>query len=765
MASDQNTEDRLRSALANRYTIEREIGVGGMATVYLATDLRHERQVAVKVLDQELAQSLGADRFLREIKTAANLTHPHILPLHDSGEADGFLFYVMPYVKGESLRARLTKEKQLPVEDAVQITREIADALAYAHREGVIHRDVKPANIMLEEGHAILADFGVAQAVAEAKDQRITRTGTSLGTPSYMSPEQASGERDLDGRSDQYALGCVLYEMLAGQPPFTGVQTEAVVRQHLTEEPPSVTQVRPSVTEEVAKVIVRALSKSPADRFRTCGEMAAALALTTSPVQRQSKRLPNLVWIGLVAVLLVIAGGVISIFTPAGEPEHPRTAIAVLPFQNLSADGPHAYFAGGLHDELLTQLAKVAALKVISRTSVMGYVGTNLPPLRQIASELGVGSVVEGSVQVVGDRLRVNVQLIDARTDEHLWAESYDRTLDDAFAIQSDVAQRVVVAVGATLGGSEQQSLAEVPTANAEAYRLYLQGQEYWRRPEYQRQNWEIAQQFYERALALDLTFALAHAALSTVHGWMWWFRYDTSPERLARQREEAEIALRLAPDLPQAHIAMARVHFIGRRDWQAALEEYGIALQALPNDAELWAWIGYLHRRLGNWDEVDAAFEKATQLDPRATNLFRELGGGTYQLTRRYADAIAALNQALTLAPDLHGAAVSKGLVYLNWKGELDTLRAVLEQAPPGPWREQRAELLLLDRNPDSLLALLGSAADAVFEGNSFPTSLYAAWAHRLRSDDVAAGPRRSRPGLGWARAATRGAAGGPLA
>ncbi len=239
MASKQSTEERLRSALADRYTIEREIGSGGMATVYLAQDLKHEREVAVKVLDPDLAQTLGAERFLREIKTAANLTHPHILPLHDSGEADGFLFYVMPYVKGESLRARLTKEKQLPVEDAVQITREIADALAYAHEEGVIHRDVKPANIMLEAGHAVLADFGVAQAVAEAKDERLTRTGASLGTPAYMSPEQATGERDLDGRSDQYALGCVLFEMLSGETPFTGPTPAAILARQISERLPT----------------------------------------------------------------------------------------------------------------------------------------------------------------------------------------------------------------------------------------------------------------------------------------------------------------------------------------------------------------------------------------------------------------------------------------------------------------------------------------------------------------------------------------------
>ncbi|MCH7683985.1 MAG: protein kinase [Gemmatimonadetes bacterium] len=750
-----DTLARLKTALADRYAIEGEIGAGGMATVYLAEDLKHHRKVAIKVLRPELAAVLGAERFLKEIEVTANLRHPHILPLFDSGEADGFLYYVMPYVEGESLRDRLNREKQLPVEDALQIAREVADALGSAHRHDVIHRDIKPENILLEEGHAVVADFGIARAIHAAGGEQLTETGLAVGTPAYMSPEQAMGSKELDGRSDLYSLGCVLYEMLAGQPPFTGATVESIVHQQIAVEPRPVTELRPAVPAEVVAALSRVLSKAPADRFSPAAQFAEALAkresaavvATPMPVPRptlRSWRRP-----ALLGMVLVVAVGAALVVGRWIGPDYPRTAIAVLPFQNLSAEGPYAYFASGLHDELLSQLAKVAALKVISRTSVMGYAGTNLPPLRQIASELGVGSIVEGSVQIVGDRLRVIVQLIDAATDEHLWSQTYDRTLDDAFAIQSDVAQRVVAAVGATLGGSEQLSLAEAPTANAEAYRLYLQGREYFRRPGFLRQNWEIAQQLYERALALDSGFTLAHAALSRVHGLMWLVRYDPAPERLARQREEAETALRLAPDLPQAHIAMGQVHYIGRGDWQAALEEYGIALQALPNDGELWGLVGYARRRLGNWDEVDAAFEKSAQLDPRNANLFYDIGGITYQLTRRYADAIGAFNRALTLAPDLHAAAVFKGLVYLNWKGELDTLRAVLEQLPSdaalggfGTAREQRVVLLLRERNPDSLLALLGSARDAVFEGYAFflPTSLYAAWAHELRGDDVAA-------------------------
>ena len=275
----------LASALADRYTVERELGAGGMAVVYLARDLKHERKVAVKVLRPELAAAIGADRFLREIRIAANLNHPHILPLHDSGEADGYLYYVMPYAKGESLRDRMDREKQLPLADAVNIASEVADALGSAHRNNVIHRDIKPENILLEEGHAVVADFGVARAIEEAEETKLTETGIAIGTPAYLSPEQATGERELDGRSDIYALGCVLYEMLAGQPPFSGPTVESVVRQHLAADPQSVTAVRPTVPVEVEAAVSKALAKAPADRHQCAEDLAAALSAAASVVQ------------------------------------------------------------------------------------------------------------------------------------------------------------------------------------------------------------------------------------------------------------------------------------------------------------------------------------------------------------------------------------------------------------------------------------------------------------------------------------------------
>ncbi len=714
--------ERLRDALADRYRIVRELGRGGMATVYLAEDLKHRRRVAIKVIDPDLAAEIGPDRFLREVEIAAQLNHPHILPLHDSGAADGQFYYVMPHIEGESLRARLDREGQLPVEDALRLAREIAGALGYAHDHGIVHRDIKPENVLLSGGMALVADFGIARATGasatQGRTQVATQAGMTLGTPRYMSPEQAS-DGVVDGRTDLYALACVLYEMLAGQPPFVAPTTEGVIRQHLTVEAHPVTELRPTVSRGVAAAIARGLAKLSADRYATAAGFAEALAHPES------------------AMLAAVP-------TRSG---HECRAIAVLPFQNLSADGPHAYFAGGLHDELLTQLAKVAALKVISRTSVMGYQGTS-KLLKQIAVELGVGSVVEGSVQVLGERLRVNVQLIDAATDEHLWAERYDRTLDDAFAIQSEVAQEVVAAVGAVLTSDEQGRIAAPPTANAEAYRLYLQGRDYWTRPGYVRQNCEIAQRLYERSLGLDRDFALAHAELSQVHGQMYWLRYDPSPARAARQREEAESAMRLAPNLPQAHIAMGLVHYWGRRDYRRALDEFAIGLEGLPNDADVWLWKGAIHRRLGNWNEVLAAFETATQLNPRDADLFFDLGGNTNRFMHRYADAVQAYDQALNLAPDHHEAAIARAWTYVRWQGQLDTLRVALSRVP----REaelaggvgaaaDRASLLLWERNAEGLLKMIRVERVDIFEYQDcfLPGALYAAWANQLLGDHLA--------------------------
>ena len=752
--------DKLNASLAGRYEIQRQLGAGGMATVFLARDVRHRRPVAIKVLHPELAGLLGPERFLREIETAAALNHPHILPLHDSGTADGLLYYVMPYVAGESLRARLEREHQLPVQDALRLAGDVAEALDYAHRQGVIHRDIKPENILLAEQHALVSDFGIARAVAAAGGEKLTATGLAFGTPAYMSPEQAAGTQEVDGRSDQYSLACVLYEMLAGQPPFTGSTAASLVYQHLSVAPRPVTNLRPAVPEGVERVLERALAKTAADRFGTVVEFATAIgnlepqAATESPIaapRPPARRLWRLALVGAaVAVVAVSAYLLPHRDRPApapARPTHGRSEIAVLPFQNLSGDGPNAYFAGGLHEELLTQLAKLASLKVISRTSVMGYQGTS-KPLRQIANELGVGSVVEGSVQVVGQRLRVNVQLIDAATDEHLWAESYDRTLDDAFAIESEVAQRIVEAVGAAFTSIEQRRLTAAPTANAEAYQLYLQGTEYLSRPGFRKPNLESAQQLFQQALALDSSFAAAHALLARAHVHLYWSGFDPSPARLERGRAEAMAALRLAPDLPEAHGAMAWVFFASRAH-QRAVEEVTIALEGNPNDAVLWRLKALNLRRLGRWKETIAAFERAAQLAPRDADLFYFVGGHTYRRLRRYPEAARAYERALSLAPEKRDPAAMIGWTYFFWQGQLDSLRAILARLPSDAdltpyWNlaGHRAELLLYERHADSLLMMSEMARPNLAAGATFfrSSALYAGWAHRLRGDHEAA-------------------------
>ncbi len=375
-----HVDARLRAALAGRYAIERELGRGGMATVYLADDVKHRRVVAVKVLRPELAASLGPERFLREVEIAARLNHPHILALYDSGEADGFLFYVMPHIKGESLRVKLERERQLPVEEALAITRHVASALSHAHAHHVIHRDIKPENILLHEGEAMVADFGIALAVNAAADRRVTHTGFAVGTPEYMSPEQGTGDRTLDARSDVYSLACVLYEMLAGEPPYTGPTAQALIAKVMVDPVPAVRRLRPTVPPGVDQALRKALAKAPADRFASMAAFTDALSAPAAP------RPPS---------------------------------VAVLPFRNLSADPENEYFADGITEDVIAHLSKVRALKVISRASVMPFKHRE-QSLKEIAARLEAATLLDGSVRRAGDRVRLVAQLVDAETGRNL---------------------------------------------------------------------------------------------------------------------------------------------------------------------------------------------------------------------------------------------------------------------------------------------------------------------------------------------------------
>lgn len=447
--------------------------------------------------------------------------------------------------------------------------------------------------------------------------------------------------------------------------------------------------------------------------------------------------------VGAAAVLLL--AGVLALgrwlSARAEGARRPRSALAVLPFENLSADPSRAYFAGGLHDELLARLGKVSSLTIVGRRSVSGYEHTS-KSLRQIAEELGVGSIVEGSIQVVGNRVRVVVELLDPRNDRQLWANVYDRSLGDVLTVQGDIAREIVGAVGATLTPAEAGAIAAAPTRNAEAYQFFLQGLDYQRRPGLLRRNFEIAQQLYERALALDPAFALGHAELSSVHWGLYELRYDRTAARLEMARREAETALRLAPDLPQAHLAAGLTTYLVRGDQRAALDEFDLGLRGAPNDAELWAWIGRVHRNLGNWDSASIAFDHARKLDPRDADLFVSIGNTLHYL-HRYREAIEAYRHALLLAPDLVQPHLSLAWSYVLWKGELDTVRAVLQGLPldadPGGGGNavggQRLAELLWERRPDSILSLLHVMPPAGSE-----SALLVALTQILRRDTAAA-------------------------
>ncbi len=471
-------------ALGDRYSIERMLGRGGMAVVYLARDRKHDRPVAIKILRPEILIGRGAERLLLEIQILARLQHPNILALLDSGtteEASPRPFYVMPYVEGESLRQRLTREGPLPVAEALRLVREIGDALHYAHGQGLIHRDVKPENVLLSQGHALVADFGIARAVgAEAGDQ-LTQAGVGLGTPSYMSPEQIEGSREVDGRADQYGLACVLYELLAGQPPFTGPTAGAVMARQILDPVPPITTLRPGVPGAVRGTVERALSKVPGDRFGSVLEFLAAL---DSPE------------------------------TPAAAS---KQSIVVLPFANLSPDPDDAYFADGLMEEVIADLSRVRALTVISRTSSAKVRGTDWD-LRRIGRELGVRYALEGSVRRAGSTLRITAQLIDIESDAHLWADKYSGTVEDVFDLQERLSRRIVEALRITLSPPEDRELAERPIADVRAFEYYQRArQEYYR---YSSEGMAAARALAEHGLAVVGPNEALYGILGTVHAW-----------------------------------------------------------------------------------------------------------------------------------------------------------------------------------------------------------------------------------------------------
>jgi len=578
-------QERLQQAVGDRYRVEREIGRGGMATVFMAQDPKHGRPVAIKVLHPHLAAALGSERFLREIQIAARLQHSHIVPLYDSGQGDGLLYYVMPYIEGESLRQRLQRETQLSIDDALQIARAVAAALDYAHRHNVVHRDIKPENVMLHEGAAMVTDFGIAKAVTAAASDNLTQTGTAVGTPAYMSPEQAGGEAELDGRSDIYSLGCVVYEMLAGRTPFTGPTAQSIIAQCFAEPVPPLRSLRDTVPDGAERAVLRALAKVPGDRFATAAQFAQALG----------------------AVGASTPPGVMPVAQGGGA-----KSIAVLPFVDMSPQRDQEYFCEGIAEELINALTKIGELRIASRTSAFAFRGKDVS-IRRIGEELGVGAVLEGSVRKAGNKLRVTAQLVNVADGYHLWSERYDRDLEDVFAIQDEIAENIVKALRVMLTDREKRALERPATENVQAYEFYLRGRQYYH--QWRKKSIEYARRMFERAIALDPQFARAYAGIADCCSFLAKY-WDSSKVILEGAESYSRKALELAPDLAEAHVSRGLALSYSKR-YEEAEREFEFALRLDPTLFEAHYLYGRARFEQGKNTEAAQLFEEASRLRP----------------------------------------------------------------------------------------------------------------------------------------------------
>jgi eukaryotic-like serine/threonine-protein kinase len=712
--------DQLAEALADRYQLEEELGRGASATVYLAEDFRHGRRVAVKVLHSALGQALGAERFQREIRTQARLHHPHILPVFDSGEAvvglrsqvagadpttydlrpTTFLYYVMPYVEAGSLKDRLERRGALTLPAAMKLAQEVASALSYAHALGVIHRDLKPANILLSvTGHALLTDFGIAYAVEQdGTARRLTETGLTLGTPAYMSPEQSAGDEPVDARSDIYSLATVLYESLAGRPPFDGANARAIMARRLTEEPPPLREVRPDLPVDVERVLLRALARQPDDRFESADAFLAALtaaapvspAVSTPlppppagiPASSRRRRLRPSYTLAAVVVLAALASGMwLARHRTASAPAGPRV-VAVLPFKNLGAPGDQ-YFADGLTEEITGRLAGLSGLRVISRTSADQY-RASPQSVRTIGAELGADYVLEGSVRWAKGgsgpgRLRVTPQLIAVRDDSHLWAGTYEAELGEVFRLQAEIAAQVTAALDVALRAPEREALAAVGTKSAEAYDFYLRGMDYMDRT-FQEDDFRNAVRLFEQAVAADSSFAQAYARLSRLHAQLYWHFYDRTEARLQLAKRAADRAKALSPDLPETHTALGYYYYWGRLDYDRALREFELARRQQPSNSELLAAVGYIERRRNRWQESLAHLVEALRYDPRSGRRNFDVANN-YLSLHMFPEADHYFDRAILLSPDWSNPYVYKAWMWVSWRGDLAGARAILRR------------------------------------------------------------------------------------
>jgi serine/threonine protein kinase/Tfp pilus assembly protein PilF len=735
------------------YELLEEIGRGGQGVVYRAHQKSLNRIVALKVIGLgPWTTERHLKRFRREAEAAASLEHPGIVPIHEVGERDGQCYFSMKFVEGGQLD-EIVKHEPLSIRRAVELVAKVARTVHYAHEHGILHRDIKPGNILLDRGgEPHLTDFGLARLV-EA-DSTVTGTLDVLGTPSYMAPEQAAGNNtEISCNTDVYGLGAVLYQLLTGHPPFAGGTTYETVKLLLEAEPRPPRQLNPKIDRDLSTICLKCLDKDPKRRYSSALALAEDLEhwLKHEPIRAKPSGLftHTRKWVRrnpsttvLVTLLLALAAGLsVTIWKHKPAVIIPKS-VAVLPFENLSRDSDNAYFAEGIHEEILTRLAGIAGLKVISRTSTQQY-QSKPKNLREIAKQLGVENILEGSVQKAADQVRVNVQLIKARTDSHLWADTYDRKLNNIFGVESEIAKRIAESLQAKLSGGEEQALAVKPTNNPEAYDAYLRGLACAARAA--SDDRLKAAEFYERAVELDPNFALAWARLSRAHGLIFFNLVEPSAARRDAAKRALENAQKLAPNSPETLLALGYYQYWALRDYAFAKITFDRVSQMLPGNSDVLTALARVTRREGHWEQSIAYFEGALVLDPRNVQLLWETAI-TYGILRQFPAALKLYDRALDITPNDPEAMAFKAGIY-QAQGTLQEAAKFLaetnEQTPDEDTFKVKIVQLRLERNYAEAIRLLQDRqAHFHFDSDYYKADeqIHLAFMQRITGDTAAA-------------------------
>jgi serine/threonine protein kinase/Tfp pilus assembly protein PilF len=708
------------------YELLEEIGRGGQGVVYRAHQKSLNRTVALKVIGMgPWTTERHLKRFRREAEAAAHLEHPCIIPIYEVGERDGQCYFSMKFIEGGQLD-EVVKHTPMSVRQAAELIAKVARTVHYAHEHGILHRDIKPGNILLDHnGEPHLTDFGLARLV-EA-ESTVTGTLDVLGTPSYMAPEQAAGETTkVSKTTDVYGLGAVLYQLLTGHPPFAGGTTYETIKLLLDAEPRQPRLLNPKIDRDLSTICLKCLEKNPQHRYLSAVALAEDLEhwLKHEPIRvrrtgvfnrgkKWVRRNPTSALLAVSLIALAVAAGWIVWKTELIQHPVATKGIAVLPFENLSGDPNNAYFADGMQEEILTRLAKIADLKVISRTSTQHY-QSKARDLAEIAKQLGVANIVEGSVQKATDQVRVNVQLINAQTDSHLWAESYDRKLTDILGVESEIAKRIAESLRAKLTGREEQALAAKPTSIPEAYDAYLRGLSFEARNYFASYSMDLAQKTadsYERAVQLDPNFALAWARLTHVDAGI----YANRPDITAAARRDAakcalEQAQKLAPDSPETLVALGHYQAMVLGDWGTARTTFERVHRMLPGSSEVLMTLGTNARHEGHWDQSVAYFEQALALDPRNAELLMRTAQ-TYGMVGQFTAALKLYDRVLYITPDDLNVTATKAAIY-QAQGNLPEAAKVLlrinEQSPIQASFDRKINQLQYERNYGEAIRLL---------------------------------------------------------